>query len=118
MSEGVGAPSVYHSLSLPWTLESTLTLILTSQLCLLPDTPLGYLLLARHPRSGLDTPEGPHHVSHVLDEDAVSKWDPPQHICRHVCAQLLLLTYELLQAAAGEGILGAHEHSTCSGGQR
>lgn len=44
----------------------------------------------------------------MLDEDLVAKLDFPEHVPWDVCPQALLLSDELLQTPAGEGVLCAH----------
>ena len=46
----------------------------------------------------------------MLDEDLVAELDLGDHVRRDVCPQALLLGDELLQTAAGEGVLCAHVH--------
>lgn len=46
----------------------------------------------------------------MLDENLVAEPDLGDHVPRDVCPQALLLGDELLQAAAGEGVLCAHVH--------
>ena len=58
-----------------------------------------------------DFPSDAYHVGCVLNEDLVAKLDFPDHVPWDVCPQALLLSDELLQTPAGEGVLCAHEHS-------
>lgn len=61
------------------------------------------------PRDGFPICEHRHtyHVSCVLNEDVVAEPDLPDHLCRHICPELLLLFGELPQPLAGEDILCA-----------
>lgn len=44
----------------------------------------------------------------MLDEDLVAKLDFPEHVPWDIYPQALLLSDELLQTLAGEGVLCAH----------
>lgn len=63
-----------------------------------------------HRQAHANLPSDTHHVGRVLDEDLVAKLDLRDHVPWDICPQALLLGDELLQTAAGEGVLCAHVH--------